>query len=327
MRKIMAGIAALAAAAALTLTATPPTTAAAAPAAAKPAAVKTPPPLLPWGAKPANGRPTAAAPAAPAAAGSTTPKGRPPAAGASRKAGASLMTCTDPCYFYTGGIQVADNGGAYANLVIDNTYIHTDEYHTLVELAVQTGNQQQTVEVGIRVAPDHYLDSDPHVFVYHWVNGTATCYDACGYVPYGTPTYPAGADVSALIGTNPRAGLQYFNGDWWVAFYNEWIGYFPGSLWTGATPAATFTRGGLVQGFWEVASTHDQPCSDAGRDGLHGSDTSAARIGTYALIDSLSSPVWTLITDTDASYYSSYKASNTTIRGGGPGDGNVANGC
>jgi len=35
-----------------------------------------------------------------------------------------------------------------------------------------------------------YGDPDPHIFVYHWIQGQQACYDACGWVQVSSTYFP-----------------------------------------------------------------------------------------------------------------------------------------
>ena len=59
----------------------------------------------------------------------------------------------------------------------------TGDFHSLAELAVLSSDGQQIVEVGWTVDRGLNGDDDPHLFVFHWVDGVGTCYNGCGFVP------------------------------------------------------------------------------------------------------------------------------------------------
>lgn len=49
---------------------------------------------------------------------------------------------------------------------------------------VQSEDGRHIVEVGWTVDRELNGDAQPHLFVYHWVDGQATCYNGCGFVQY-----------------------------------------------------------------------------------------------------------------------------------------------
>jgi hypothetical protein len=221
----------------------------------------------------------------------------------------SRAMASQTVYFhYNVGSQAAVTDGAYANFSINKPALATTDYHTLAELAVQSGDGNQIVEVGWTVDRVVNGDSDPHLFVFHWVNGQPTCYNGCGFVQYSQNVSPGDTlpqDVTK------RLGIQYYSGAWWIAYDSEWVGYFPGSRWSG-----NFTQTGMVQVFGEVAAASAAPCSAMG-NGLHGaSDSSSARIGSVSYING---PTVDLYVRSTSSHYDVNKLSGRTFRYGGPG--------
>jgi hypothetical protein len=143
--------------------------------------------------------------------------------------------------------------------------------HTLSEIAVQAGpNNGNIVELGWTVSTDDYGDADPHIFVFHWIAGEKTCYDSCGWVQVSNTHYP-GENVAALIGRDIYVGYIFRDGSWWAWFDDEWLGYFPASLWK-----TVFSTSELVQWFGEVATFNGvPPQSQMGRGILPAQPTAA----------------------------------------------------
>ncbi|WP_412734766.1 neprosin family prolyl endopeptidase [Krasilnikovia sp. MM14-A1259] len=215
-------------------------------------------------------------------------------------------------YFYSVGTQNVSLGGllfngTYANFTIAKPELAEGDYHSLAELSVQSIDGAQVAEVGWTVDRTINGDSDPHLFVYHWVNHGQTCYNACGFVGYSQNIKPGD---TLPQGVTKQLGIQHYNGAWWVAYDTEWVGYFPDSLWNGQ-----FTLTGTVQYFGEVASPNSQPCTDMG-NGLPASSTSAARIGSVSFLSALDVNLTTYATP---SLYTVNQLSNRTFRYGGPG--------
>jgi hypothetical protein len=180
-------------------------------------------------------------------------------------------------YHYAGAYQYVEAEGTYANLVVGKPRLENEDFHTLAEIAVQSADAKQIVEVGWTVDRGVNEGSEePHLFVYHWVDGKESCYNGCGFVPYSKTAVPGG---KLPTGVSKRFGIQHFNGAWWIAYDTEWVGYFPDSLWT-KTP---FTQSGLIQWFGEVAASSSDPCTQMGA-GTTPEDPAAARVGSIALL-------------------------------------------
>ncbi|GAA2565661.1 hypothetical protein GCM10010435_43150 [Winogradskya consettensis] len=228
----------------------------------------------------------------------------PPAAGkatAKAKAGAVY-------YLYAQGQQEGDTDGTWANLSIAKPELKQGDYHTLTEIAVQTTNGDHVVELGWNVDRTVNGDSDPHLFVFYWKDGVATCYNACGWTQYSSSMKP-GDTLPA--GVAKRMGIQHSDGNWWVAYDSEWIGYFPDSLWEGR-----FTRGEYTQWFGEVAANNQNPCTQMG-NGLGPTSGTAARVGSISMTNG-PEPKPAL---TNTTYRYNFKwLSDRTFRFGGPVD-------
>lgn len=244
---------------------------------------------------------------------------------------------TGPYYFYGEADQTFAAGTTATtlsgNLHIYNTYLDTSmDAHTLGELAVIAGSPRNIVEVGstndVAVCG---AGNSPCLFVYWWKNGVPQCYNGCGYVPY-TPTcsvlanYCAGESLLPVAGTGVAKKFQitYSGGAWWIAYDLQWIGYFPGTLWTASTPSGpgvTFDKFTDAKGFYEVATktTGDlTPCTDMGNGQLSSSGT-AARVGSLSFASSTTpATAENFLAHADAPYTATW-LSTRTIRAGGPG--------
>jgi hypothetical protein len=152
-----------------------------------------------------------------------------------------------------------------------------------MELAVQSADGKQVVEVGWIVDPILNGDALPHIFVYHWVSGQVSCYNGCGFVRSSSPVGPGSVVAPGASGTY---AIAYTGGNWNISYNGTSLGYYPGSLWGG-----TFTQVGYTQVFGEVEVTNNSTtrCVQMG-NGLVGSNASSASISNYALIGSATVP-------------------------------------
>ena len=181
------------------------------------------------------------------------------------------------CYFYNGGGQ-----GDVSNYGVSATVTHgghsgalngATDYHTLVETAVKSADSQQIIEVGVTQDPSVNKNPPgsstgwygPRVFVGAWINGVFQGYNGGGFVPVsGVSVVPGVTNLPANTAYVHHIWYSTDQDLWWIGFGTEWIGYFPGSMWTSATPSVTFNRNEISQIFWELASTELKPCSDLG---------------------------------------------------------------
>lgn len=217
-------------------------------------------------------------------------------------------------YHYSSAYQYTESDGTYANLVIGKPFLAKNDFHTLAEIAVRTADGEQTVEVGWTIDRGVNGDEEPHLFVYHWVDGKESCYNACGFQQYSKTVFPGD---KLAEGTAKRMGIQFFNNAWWIAFDSEWIGYYPADLWAGK-----FTRAGLIQWFGEVASSGMEPCSAMGTGVVATDDAQAARFGTISLLNSKDAPMITMNPSSpgrDKPIYPAVRSTDRTFRYGGPG--------
>ena len=206
-------------------------------------------------------------------------------------------------YLYANGKQAAVTDGVSAMFTVAKPAVGGGDWHSLAEMAVQSADHKQTVEVGWTVDPVLFNDNETHLFVYHWVNGQETCYN-CNFVPYSRASVKPG-DILAE-GSYKLFGVQHYNGAWWIAYDTEWIGSFPDSLWDG-----DFTQSGNVQLFGEVASsTTTNSCSQMGNS-KSPDDTTAAKIGSVTYVNG---PTVRLTLQSTVAQYAAQFVSENTVR-------------
>jgi hypothetical protein len=190
------------------------------------------------------------------------------------------------CYYYgpASYARTADGGGM--TMRIERPAFNGDG-HSLDELAVQGGaGNGNIVELGWNVSPSQYPDSDPHIFVYHWINWAGTCYDTCGWHQY-SGTYSPGMKLGAFVGRDVYIGYVHYQGNWWAWFDNQWLGYFSDSEWNGS-----YTQSSMIQWFGELATNNGTPPNVEMGDGLFPTDPSAARMATLCDVDAAAWVCW-----------------------------------
>jgi hypothetical protein len=216
-------------------------------------------------------------------------------------------------YLYAGTYQYKQALGAFGNATQHAPYLATSDAHTLFEIAAQDSSLNQIVEVGWTVDRAVNGDALPHLFVFHWINGVPQCYNGCGWVQVSATRYP-GMTVQAT-NTPQGYGIQYYNGNWWVYYQGESIGYFPGSRWGG-----TYTQMGLAQWFGEVAASNTAPGTDMG-NGLFGTASGAATVNNLYFLLPNGTSTWASVSSnvTHPSLYNVGSLTTTSFKYGGPG--------
>jgi hypothetical protein len=235
------------------------------------------------------------------------PKGMP---SADRAATRGLTACSTICYDYatTGQTTTVDpSTGATFNATISKPFVALtannsqgqDDWHSVIEIAaVSDGtNGINAAEIGWHVAPSvNGGSTEPHLFVYHWEDGAATCYNTCGFTDLsgGGGYSPVGPGDSLVSYKNQtlQFGVRYFTdaqssnrGGWWTSFNGLYVGYFDESNWVGLSPSQTFVDTDRVQMYGEVAAKNEGSCTDMGSGAMAGTSPSTV-FNTYSLFDS-----------------------------------------
>ncbi|MBM2618103.1 neprosin family prolyl endopeptidase [Actinoplanes sp. LDG1-06] len=216
-------------------------------------------------------------------------------------------------YMYNVGSQAADTAGVYANITIGRPELDKTDYHTLAELALQSADGQQVVEVGWTVDRLVNGDDDPHLFVFSWINGKPTCYNKCNWVQSEGSIAPG---ATLTYGVTKKFGIQYYEDGWWIAYDTDWIGYFPEKHWN--AEGVKFNRSGFVQVFGEVAASKDLSCTDMGNGTISAKDT-AARVSSVTFVEGPTVEMY--IRSTAEKAYPVSQLSTRSFRYGGPGTG------
>jgi hypothetical protein len=234
---------------------------------------------------------------------------------------AGVIYSSDPneCYYYAGAsdLRTAQGGGLTTTIEKPAYNNSGGPGHTLEEMSVQGGpGEGNIVEIGSSVSTDQFGNADPHLFVYHWLAWASTCY-SCNWVQWSNTYYP-GMDLASFAGHSVYNGYVYYQGNWWGWFNDQWVGYFPGSLWKGQ-----FTNSTQVQWFGEVATQNGEPPLTQMGDGLLPGNPAAAPMSTLCDVDAAA---WVCyyydqqsLYQTAPQYYGVLHTGFGAIRLGGPG--------
>ncbi len=137
-----------------------------------------------------------------------------------------------------------------------------------------------TVELGWTVAPvldKGNLPNAPHLFTYvnkdnYKSNGEpgGDCYN-CEFVPIGEPKVVPGMALTPK-NTLVTFGVEYHEGNWWIDYANQWIGYLKGSFWPEG-----FSYAPVHQVFGEIYDSTEKPKTQMG-SGKFGTETGSTEI-------------------------------------------------
>ena len=133
--------------------------------------------------------------------------------------------------------------GLEGYMTYQHDYLGEDSYHSLSQLwAIESfSGGYSDVEFGWINTPG---ETEPWLFVYHFDDSKATCYDECGFVQTSNTVghvvgYPISSPAS-LFSIGPTHHYQVYEegttGKWYVAVDGEVVGYYPASAWTYHVP-------------------------------------------------------------------------------------------
>ena len=227
------------------------------------------------------------------------------------------------CYNYVAGRQYAYYAtGASVELWRARPDLDPNDAnsHSLEELALQSSDGLQIVEVGWTV--DRGLNGDvaPHLFIFHWVDGVPTCYNGCGFVQTSTRVVPGEKLPSDGYS---KVQINHVGDEWQISLDGTMFGYFPDSLWNGTV----FSQPLLIQAFGEVASTSTPTCNQMGT-GMFAESPASASIEGFTLLGPTVSPTdlfapgYELVTTPE--WYDASHLQPTGFWLGGPGAGRCA---
>lgn len=219
-------------------------------------------------------------------------------------------------YWYAGVMKPTEwfnQNGVGGQILITNPSTYDQNDMVTAEMSIVYGSNYHLVEIGLR----KFWDPFPRLMISQWSYGQFN--DATGFVRiHGV--YAPGMPLYNYYGYAVQHYIRYYQGNWWIWFNDGWVGYFPGSIWSG-----TFTSGNMAHFYGEVYSAQSRvpPFTDMG-NGLFSSNASAAYMQElcmhsydyycYYLTDG-----WR--NETNAGYYSLYYTGGTYMRFGGNGGG------
>ncbi len=149
-------------------------------------------------------------------------------------------------HLYANTFQHIPCYGGEGYLSVHNPYVaHPGEFSLAqIGLVHSDGKQvKQSLEAGWMKYPNLFGDWEPHLFVYYTTNGYIEDGDekggynleVKGWVQCSNKIYPG----ATLVGPSDEVGgskyvmpikYQLYEGKWWFWCKNEWIGYYPASL-------------------------------------------------------------------------------------------------
>jgi hypothetical protein len=231
-------------------------------------------------------------------------------------AGRAASAAVSGNYYYAGVIKPTGNSkrGVGGILSIDNPALYVPGDMATGEISIVQGANKSLVETGYR----KFMTAGPTLMIGHWVNKK---FERDDDFVYTHQTYVEGMPLDGYVGTQRQFLILYASNKWWVWFNDDWVGYFPDSIWA----ADPFTQGDNGHWYGEVYSsgltTTGYPESDMGNGLRGGSNPSAANIDRMCLYNDLSCGLISngLRSVTASSLYSLHYAGAAFMRYGGPG--------
>jgi len=181
--------------------------------------------------------------------------------------GLELPEVGSPHDYATTAQNVTCYGGEGFISAYDPYTWYSDEF-SLGQIALirGSGNGRQTLEAGHQEYRDLYGDWVPHLFVFYTTNNYTQQgnqkggynRDVDGWVQYSNAVYPGA--ISSPTST-PGGGqynmfikYQLWQGNWWLKCNQNWIGYYPASLFS---TSGLRSQADQVQFFGEIVDASD----------------------------------------------------------------------
>lgn len=148
---------------------------------------------------------------------------------------------------YVSTRQYIDNVGGEARINLWNPHVHKTRFEfslAQVALGADSNKGRQSVEVGWQESRQIYGDDKPHLFIYYTTNGYSDTGDYIGgyntevdgFVQLSDSVYPGMllSPVSSFGGRQYEmpVRVELFEGNFWIEVLNEWVGYYPASLYS-----------------------------------------------------------------------------------------------
>ncbi len=232
----------------------------------------------------------------------------------SNKDSIAETTCDTICYDWASSKRDVNNLGASAYLTQHDPFIDPiNGKYSFAEIRIESS-------VGIVGVGWQKTIFDETRLITSWKkDGVWQCdYDECGWVQtsnYYFPGMPLSQNNNGIY-----YDIRNYNGDWWVMWNGQWLGYYPGYLWEGR-----FNKGTRATYEGEIGSKAPikVTSTDMG-NGLWSSSTSAAKIYSQKYIDIYGNQhdATTTKSTSAPSLYSVVSTSPNSMRYGGPG-GNI----
>jgi Neprosin len=246
----------------------------------------------------------------------TLKAGPPLSPGLKGTAGSAAAQPLAGAYWYAGVMRPTDalsQSGVGASILFSNPAVYDQNDMVTSQMSIVRGANYHLVEMGLR----KFWDAFPRLMISQWSYGQFN--DAAGFVRvHGV--YAPGMPLSNYYGYAVQQYIRYDNGNWWIWFNDAWVGYFPGSLWSGQ-----FTSGDMAHFYGEVYSAQSRvpPLTDMGTGQfsgtwgtayMQGMCTHSAGADCYYLTDAWRS-------ETNAAYYSLSYWNGSYMEFGGNGGG------
>jgi hypothetical protein len=122
------------------------------------------------------------------------------------------------------------------------------------------------------------------------------------------------------VGKQVYIGYVFFEGNWWAWFDDQWMGFFPGSLWNNS-----YNKTGNIQWFGEVSSLNGIPPQTQMGNGQFPGVSTAASMTTLCDVDAKAWVCWYRDqqnlgqTPPNPKYYGIQRTGFGATRYGGPG--------
>jgi hypothetical protein len=153
----------------------------------------------------------------------------------------------DPVHKYAHAYQFVPCFGTEGVINTWRPYVQWSNEFSLGQLWLVRGGGDglQTVEVGAQTIKDLYGDWEPHLFIFFTTNNYTHMgdnlggynADVDGFVQVSSTVYPTMSLAQSVAGGNQyelALKVQLSAGNWWVRVGDQWMGYYPATLYSPA---------------------------------------------------------------------------------------------